>query len=850
MADIAEGSTAPKDVQSPTPAKQDVAGYDAALAAIDAIVPSATGATEQKSTQPDASSSGNGVAGDQATEVLDEKDAADAAASEAQANQVREELADAVGADGTSGTAGVKPLTHGASVAVSETAGGQVGVRVSESASTSPAEAAPAEPRDLIDEMREAGLNNMNAAENKNPGFFARVKGAIVSPFKGRNQAPLLEVSTVASEISGMPETRKSQSELVAEANAKRRSEEAAAVTAAEPQGAVSAPDLSSRVESQPESITPPVEVAEPESSVIPVEPTPVETVTSESRAERMRRIGGKIGGALKEAGKKWVRDMDLLTVQGRREKMQDRYFLIGANAGAALNLGFDIFVPVPGLNRYAKGGLRFAAAQGFFGGERVIHHLQKRNVLNDPSLSDDQRTEALQKLEEDRSTRLSKARRVLAGVAVAGTYYSLPGLAEKVGEDVIHYGANAVREILAERNISINAPDIRGAMSGISKWIQERPNPLSPPTVTPDESSAAATFEPSSEAVPAATPSSEPGVPARTPVSVQTSVPGAASEAPPATPESTRTQATATPQPTSSEQAAPAPRAPEGAQPAGVQPAEGPRAPGTTISGTEGAPAPGPQAPAQPVGTSPERPPAPASGDRVSGTVPTEIPKGPFHPAAPFTEKQALFMTSTEYLSGLNEKLSEMSPAAAVGAHLGVAENIAKEIIGPNGTPAAFESARKAVQTIMEQEANDSFVAGAREALRSPNPTWGDLVKRGREVFDAAIATDSGSIREMMKSVDLRPGVTVSDLLNGEKISITWGPPDAELWGAVLGMNEHLFTIDPAELSDLVEAAKNGDTEALRKLKDAVRLIPSSGTIILPKNMESATKFMAALKQ
>lgn len=235
---------------------------------------------------------------------------------------------------------------------------------------------------------------------------------------------------------------------------------------------------------------------------------------------------------------------------------------------------------------------------------------------------------------------------------------------------------------------------------------------------------------------------------------------------------------------------------------------------------------------------------------------------------------------------------------AETVGANLQASNDIVNEAlraqhINPASlTEAQYEQARLAVQHQMEALANQSYDQAASSG--------GDLsttLTDGRQLFEhslgdvgfreqAARAAEqalaaggvqpheavsqvlenlpSGSVHE----VAIPSGSTVGGILHDNGYSITWGPKDADMFGAHIAANYDMLTdmwgkmaqtqgwpegmhypVSLDDLPDLVERAKGGDMIALQKLKDALHWIPAGGkfNVISPGALAAAREVLAA---
>jgi len=126
-----------------------------------------------------------------------------------------------------------------------------------------------------------------------------------------------------------------------------------------------------------------------------------------------------------------------------------------------------------------------------------------------------------------------------------------------------------------------------------------------------------------------------------------------------------------------------------------------------------------------------------------------------------------------------------------------------------------------------------------------SPTPPAPEPVIPAPEPVAPAPAPPEALSPDMVREVYIPKGSNVSQLLVNAGHSISWGPQDAELFGTHIEANYDLLNnfrnqlienhvippselmIPRAELSDLIERAKEGDTEAIGKLRAALKWIP-----------------------
>lgn len=514
------------------------------------------------------------------------------------------------------------------------------------------------------------------------------------------------------------------------------------------------------------------------------------------------RRISAqKIWGALKTGVKNWAKNLD--------PRGKDKAWVAGAALSAVESAAFIMAVPIPGMSGLVKSGLNLAAAQGVYGATRGLYSLKERQVK--ASFSGDELTEKLSELENGHALAAGRVRNFFLGVSAGATYASATGLVGNagleaakqvglgmelnVGEVVngiierargVLYAGDVVREKLAE---GVKAPDIGGGIRGLfDRFRGGAPAGAETPTPTP------------------------------TPTPTETAVAGVA---PTAAPEIT---ATPTPTPTST--------------PISVETV--PAAP------VEAAPA----APSTPAGLSPE---AKAALDTIAD--------------------------NPEYLA---------QKAAWVGKELPIADKVIEDTLAKTGKslseldPVTLEKAKLAIQHAMENQANKLFDANLEQLVQTdPTVDLAAIVEASHkagadwltdptaqlqlsEVAQKAITDQLAATDVLVDKVTagleadssfftdkvIASGTTVGQMLHEAGYQVTWTGADAKMFGAHILANYDMLTdmwdkmadnrlipqspfpVSPFEINDLVAKAEAGDKEALRRLVQALHLIPAGARL------------------
>lgn len=226
----------------------------------------------------------------------------------------------------------------------------------------------------------------------------------------------------------------------------------------------------------------------------------------------------------------------------------------------------------------------------------------------------------------------------------------------------------------------------------------------------------------------------------------------------------------------------------------------------------------------------------------------------------------------------------SPENPAAtAVGAHLELTNEITDQVLAEAKidprylSSEAYEKIRLGVQHKMETWSNTNFEDVAAKA--PPGTSTDQVLQQARNQLDNSWNRDDviqslkdGAKQELNQQtvihhqiieqinnrltpgsftdVVIQPGSNVGQLLVNHGHQITWGPADAEIFGAHIAVNHDLLTqtwgqmaatnhwpadfhypIELGDLKNIIDQAKAGDPIALQKLKDALHWIPAGKT-------------------
>lgn len=589
-----------------------------------------------------------------------------------------------------------------------------------------------------------------------------------------------------------------------------------------------------------------------------PEEPAPLEEHIPAEDRPMARSLFRRLGGLTVSVGKNWINNLD---PRGKDAAWRWGALTLGAGEAAVMAL-----LPTGPGSGLVKAGINLALAQTAYAGAKTWYARAEKQAFSLSSGSEEGleditdtrirqliagqnlQEQELNTISEKRKQTNQKIRNFFLGASAAATYLSATGLLLSAGgfDEQIR---QRFESMFSSQQDQVSTPATAPASPSPSPSPSPTPSPSPSPLPTETAVSAAA---------PAASETPTAALTATVPPATETVAAGAETPTPSATPTTTAT----------------APAAPQAAPPPAPQHLVGPdQLPPPAYE-------PPPAAPPRPLPVGPEQV-QPAYQPPQFASVPRPV-VGPDQFTPPAYEPPAAVTTvakdSLEKLLAANPDLAK-APAALVGEYLNQTDIATQEAltqarIDPSQLSAdSYEKIRMAVQHKLEGAAQSQFenLAGQTtnpdviaHSLREEFVRIIDTPKFHESLVDTAKAhlenhqIDHGRLMEsvaqeiikpesLAEEVVLKRGDTVYQLLIDHGHSVNLGTADAEVLGAHIAANHDLlnnfwgqmassgnlpegfhYPADLAEISDLVEKAKNGDAQALQKLKDALHWVPA----------------------